>query len=266
VLSALAPESLARLRFPLGEMRKPRCASWRARRASAVARKRDSQDLCFLAGTGQGAFLERHGGLGERPGRSSTRQGRVLGEHAGAHVFTVGQRHGLGIGGTSPLYVLATDTHANTVTVGPRDGAARARVAVREATLHRDGACVDGVRVRSHGRRLRLPPARRGRRRAPRARERGAGRAGRAHRSRAARVPVRGRRGRRLRHHRLSLAPPRGPSGRRTLRSRAMTSDEIRERYLSFFEERGHKRMPSASLVPSAHDPSALLTVAGCTR
>jgi alanyl-tRNA synthetase len=42
-----------------------------------------------------------------------------------------------------------------------------------------------------------------------------------------------------------------------------MTSDEIRERYLSFFEERGHTRVPSASLVPSAHDPSALLTVAG---
>jgi len=42
-----------------------------------------------------------------------------------------------------------------------------------------------------------------------------------------------------------------------------MTSDEIRERYLSFFEERGHRRVPSASLVPSAHDPSALLTVAG---
>ncbi len=42
-----------------------------------------------------------------------------------------------------------------------------------------------------------------------------------------------------------------------------MTSDEIRERYLSFFEQRGHLRIGSASLVPSAHDPSALLTVAG---
>src|SRR5437764_2268792 len=42
-----------------------------------------------------------------------------------------------------------------------------------------------------------------------------------------------------------------------------MRTDEIRERYLSFFEERGHRRIPSASLVPSAHDPSALLTVAG---
>ncbi len=42
-----------------------------------------------------------------------------------------------------------------------------------------------------------------------------------------------------------------------------MSTDEIRERYLTFFEERGHRRVPSASLVPSAHDPSALLTVAG---
>jgi alanyl-tRNA synthetase len=42
-----------------------------------------------------------------------------------------------------------------------------------------------------------------------------------------------------------------------------MSTDEIRERYLAFFEERGHRRIPSASLVPSAHDPSALLTVAG---
>jgi len=42
-----------------------------------------------------------------------------------------------------------------------------------------------------------------------------------------------------------------------------MTSDEIRERYLSFFEERGHTRIPSASLIPPAHDPSALFTVAG---
>ena len=41
-----------------------------------------------------------------------------------------------------------------------------------------------------------------------------------------------------------------------------MTSDEIRERYLSFFESRDHKRLPSASLVPAEHDPSVLLTTA----
>ena len=116
--------------------------------------KRDSQDLCFLAGTRQGAFLERHGGLGERTGKIVDRQGRVLGEHAGAHTFTVGQRHGLGIGGGEPLYVLATDTRMSTVTVGPRAELLSDGVRVREVTLHRDGGCVDGVKVRSRGRRL----------------------------------------------------------------------------------------------------------------
>jgi tRNA-specific 2-thiouridylase len=154
VLSALAPDSLARLRFPLGEMEKPQVRELARSAGLAEAGRRDSQDLCFLAGTRQGAFLERHGGLGGRPGPIVDREGRVLGEHTGAHRFTVGQRHGLGIGGTDPLYVLATDTGTNSVTVGPRDELLVRGMAVREATLHRDGGCVDGVRVRSHGRRL----------------------------------------------------------------------------------------------------------------
>jgi tRNA-specific 2-thiouridylase len=154
VLAALAPESLARLRFPLGGMRKAEVRELAAAAGMAVASRRDSQDLCFLAGTRQGAFLERHGGLGERLGKVIDREGSVLGEHGGAHRFTVGQRHGLGIGGGDPLHVLATDTHANTVTVGPRAELLCSGVRVREVTLHRDGDCVDGVKVRSRGRRL----------------------------------------------------------------------------------------------------------------
>jgi tRNA-specific 2-thiouridylase len=154
VLAALAPESLARLRFPLGGMHKAEVRELAAAAGLAVAGRRDSQDLCFLAGTRQGAFLERHGGLGERLGEIVDREGSVLGEHGGAHRFTVGQRHGLGIGGGDPLYVLATDTHANTVTVGPRAELLCAGLRVREVTLHRDGDCVDGVKVRSRGRRL----------------------------------------------------------------------------------------------------------------
>jgi tRNA-uridine 2-sulfurtransferase len=152
VLSSLAPESLARLRFPLGGMRKPQVRELAAQAGLAVAGRRDSQDLCFLAGTRRGAFLERHGGLGRRPGPIVDVEGKVLGEHAGAHVFTVGQRHGLGIGSTEPLYVLSTDVDTNTVTVGPRRELLARGVAAREVTLHRDGACVDGVRVRAHGR------------------------------------------------------------------------------------------------------------------
>jgi tRNA-specific 2-thiouridylase len=154
VLAALAPESLARLRFPLGAMRKAQVRELAAAAGLAVANRRDSQDLCFLAGTRQSAFLERHGGLGERRGKIVDSQGKVLGEHAGAHVFTVGQRHGLGLGGGEPLYVLATDTRMSTVTVGPRAELLSDGVRVREVTLHRDGGCVDGVKVRSRGRRL----------------------------------------------------------------------------------------------------------------
>jgi tRNA-specific 2-thiouridylase len=153
VLSALSPESLARLRFPLGEMRKPQVRAIAEQAGLSVAGRRDSQDLCFLAGTRQAAFLERHGGLGVRPGPIVDRQGNSLGEHRGAHSYTVGQRHGLGIGGTEPLYVLSTDALANTVTVGPRSALLAGAMAASEVTLHRDGLCVDGVRVRAHGQR-----------------------------------------------------------------------------------------------------------------
>jgi tRNA-uridine 2-sulfurtransferase len=154
VLSALAPESLARLRFPLGDMRKQQVRELAERAGLAVARKRESQDLCFLAGTRHGDFLERHGGLARRAGPIVDRDGAILGEHTGAHVYTVGQRHGLGVSASEPLYVLATDTRANTVTVGPRGALLARELTVREATLHRDGRCVDGVRVRAHGRRF----------------------------------------------------------------------------------------------------------------
>jgi tRNA-specific 2-thiouridylase len=154
VLAALAPESLARVRFPLGELRKAEVRELAERAGLAVARRGDSQDLCFLAGTRQAGFLERHAGLGVRMGPIVDRTGTVLGEHRGAHTFTVGQRHGLGIGGGDPLYVLATDVRANTVTVGTRADLLAPAVEVRDVTLLRDGAWVDRVRIRSHGRRF----------------------------------------------------------------------------------------------------------------
>ena len=72
MLAAVAPATLERLRFPLGELHKEQVRELAGRAGLAVARKPDSQDLCFLAGAGRDAFLARHGALGERPGRSST--------------------------------------------------------------------------------------------------------------------------------------------------------------------------------------------------
>ncbi len=154
VLCALSQESLARMRFPLGELRKERVREIARDAGLEVARRRDSQDLCFLAGTRQGAFLERHGGLGRRPGAIVGSDGRWLGEHQGTHLFTTGQRRGLGVSAEQPLYVLATEADSNTVTVGPRSALLSSELALAEVTLAREGREVDSVRVRAHGRQL----------------------------------------------------------------------------------------------------------------
>lgn len=155
VLAALAPASLARLRFPLGEMTKPEVRELAAQAGLRVARKPDSQDLCFLAGTGLARFLERHGTPAaddaDAAGDIVDRSGRRLGGHDGAQTFTIGQRRGLRVGGAEALYVLGTDPRARTVTVGPREALLTDAVAIRDVTLRRPGARVDGVKVRSHG-------------------------------------------------------------------------------------------------------------------
>jgi tRNA-uridine 2-sulfurtransferase len=154
-LAALSPSSLARLRFPLGELRKPEVRERAARAGLEVARKPDSQDLCFLAGTRRADFLARHGDLRRRTGPIVDRDGRKLGEHDGVHTLTLGQRHGLGISGSDdPLYVVATDNRTNTVTVGGREELRTTAVRVREVTLHRDAAEVDAVKIRYRGSRM----------------------------------------------------------------------------------------------------------------
>ena len=154
VLCGLAPESLARMRFPLGAMYKAQVRELAESDGLPVARKPDSQDLCFLAGTRLTRFMERHGDLHGSPGQIVDLEGRELGTHNGSRSYTIGQRHGLGLGGGEPLYVLATDATANTVTVGSRDALLTRTLAVREVTLRRPGAVVDHVKVRSRGRRV----------------------------------------------------------------------------------------------------------------
>jgi tRNA-specific 2-thiouridylase len=148
MLARTAPETIARLRFPLGELTKPEVRALAAEAGLPVAGKADSQDLCFLAGTGKAGFLAKHGRLRDREGDLVDRAGRVVGRHRGHHHFTVGQRKGLGLQSPEPLYVVETDAHANTVTVGSREDLATSTVAVREITLHRPAAEVDRVKLR----------------------------------------------------------------------------------------------------------------------
>ncbi len=148
MLAALPPGLLERVRFPLTELTKPEVREIAARHELAVARKPESQDLCFLSGQGKADFLRRHGGLREREGDLLDRSGRAIGRHRGHHNFTVGQRRGIRVSAPEPLYVLATDAAANTVTVGPRRDLMARTVQLRNAVLHRGGASVDAVRLR----------------------------------------------------------------------------------------------------------------------
>jgi tRNA-specific 2-thiouridylase len=155
MLAALSPDSLARMRFPLGELCKPQVREIARAEGLPVASKIDSQDLCFLAGTDRPRFLARHGGLGDRPGVIVDRDGRVLGRHRGQHRFTVGQRRGLGLANDQPLYVVDKHGPTNSVVVGPRAALRADYVAVRGVRLHRGGERVDGVKLRYRSRPLR---------------------------------------------------------------------------------------------------------------
>ncbi len=152
MLASLPPDLVARMSFPLAEMTKPEVRAIAERHGLPVSRKPESQDLCFLAGTGKREFLRRHAGLRDRDGDIVDRSGRTMGRHRGHHHFTVGQRKGIGIGGGEPLYVLGTDAAQNTVTVGDRATLGVESVDVRDVVMHRDGSAVDGVRLRYHAR------------------------------------------------------------------------------------------------------------------
>jgi tRNA-specific 2-thiouridylase len=154
MLAALPTELLSRLGFPLTELTKPEVREIAARHGLAVARKAESQDLCFLAGQGKRGFLRRHGGLRERDGAIVDSAGRTLGRHRGHHDFTVGQRRGIRVSAPEALYVLATDAATNTVTVGTRAELEKRSVCIRDAVLHRDGGEVDAVKLRYRSRAL----------------------------------------------------------------------------------------------------------------
>jgi tRNA-specific 2-thiouridylase len=146
MLAATAPETLARLRFPLGDMTKREVRALAAEAGLPVAGKAESQDLCFLAGVGRERFLEKYGAP-RSPGPIITEAGDELGRHSGQEGFTVGQRKGLGVADVEPLYVLRKEGSA--VVVGRKERLAVREVHVRDAVLR---GVPDSVRLRYRSR------------------------------------------------------------------------------------------------------------------
>ena len=120
-LACLNQEQLAHIRFPLGGLTKAQVREIAAENGFVNARKRDSQDICFVPGGDYGAFLQRYTGKAYPEGDFLNLQGQVVGHHRGAACYTRGQRKGLGLAMGEPVYVCRKDMQRNTVTVGPNE-------------------------------------------------------------------------------------------------------------------------------------------------
>ena len=120
-LACLNQEQLSHIRFPLGELTKAQVREIAEQQGFVTARKRDSQDICFVPDGDYSAFLSRYTGKTYPQGDFLDLQGNVVGRHRGAVCYTRGQRKGLGLALGEPVYVCAKDMQANTVTVGPNE-------------------------------------------------------------------------------------------------------------------------------------------------
>jgi tRNA-specific 2-thiouridylase len=148
MLARLDPRFLDRVWFPLGDQTKEQTRAEAERAGLAAARRPDSQEACFLAGDNYRTFLERRG-LPASRGPIVDQEGREVGAHDGFWRFTPGQRRGLRVAATQPLYALRTQAETNTVVIGPRDALATTTVSAR-GRLYVDVRSVDAkLRYRS---------------------------------------------------------------------------------------------------------------------
>src|SRR5207253_9005777 len=123
----LTQDQLSRSLFPLGELSKSDARQAARDNRLAVAEKKESQEICFVPDGDYAGFIDRYleseGQTDRLPGAGEIvkTSGEVIGEHAGIHHYTIGQRRGIGIAETQPLYVLGIDSIKNRVIVGHQE-------------------------------------------------------------------------------------------------------------------------------------------------
>ena len=144
-LFATTQEQLADVRFPLGDMTKAQTRELARRFGLSVADKQDSQDICFVPTGRYTDVIERLKPNAMEPGDIVDLDGRVIGHHQGIVNFTVGQRRGLGIAASAPLYVVHLDADTRRVVVGPREALNVRRIVLRDVNWIGDGALDQAV-------------------------------------------------------------------------------------------------------------------------
>jgi len=152
-LFGLTQEQLSRTLFPLGGMKKSEVRELARKHGLALAEKPDSQEICFVPGGDYKNFMdaylaEQGESLPDTAGELVTTDGRVIGEHAGIHNFTVGQRKGLGVATGSPLYVLQIKGDTRQVVVGGSDNLYSRTLLARRVNLISTDNLTEPMRVR----------------------------------------------------------------------------------------------------------------------
>ena len=131
VLYNLTQEQLARTQFPLGAMTKDEVRKVAEAQGFVTAKKKDSQDICFIPDGDYAGFICEYTGREYPPGDFVDEAGNVMGEHKGIIKYTIGQRKGLGLALKKPAYVLELDTEGNRVILGDNETLFK-----RELTAH----------------------------------------------------------------------------------------------------------------------------------
>ena len=121
VLYSLTQEQLAHTLFPLGKCSKAEIREIAEREGFINAKKRDSQDICFVPDGDYAKFIEQHSGKTYPKGEFVDKNGNVMGEHSGIIKYTIGQRKGLGVAAGHPVYVCKKDLENNKVILGSND-------------------------------------------------------------------------------------------------------------------------------------------------
>jgi len=147
VLYSLTQKQLARTLFPLGELRKTEVREIAQEQEFVNAKKRDSQDICFVPNGGYAAFIHRCAET--PPGDILDTSGNILGRHSGIIGYTVGQRKGLGIPSNSPLYVLSVNPETNAVIVGGEDKLFSKSLIARDVNLIAADTITGPLKVRA---------------------------------------------------------------------------------------------------------------------
>ncbi len=149
VLYTLTQDELAHVRFPLGAMTKAQVRAMAEENGLLNARKRDSQDICFVPDGDYAAFIRRYTGRDYPAGDFVDGAGNVLGRHKGQIAYTIGQRRGLGVSGGRKLYVCRKCKENNTVVLGDNERLFSRRLLARDINLIPFDALPGPIRCRA---------------------------------------------------------------------------------------------------------------------